>query len=96
MEEELRILEETARDDSRARCVASHHRRVPDSEVNDPGNVDLMQTSVNDHWHCIWSHSIFWRLTDKTTPDGYIDLEFGHDVPVGHIWKFDPDMEVEP
>ena len=38
MEEELRIVEERARDDSKPGCVTSHHPRVPDGEANDSGN----------------------------------------------------------
>ena len=57
--------------------------------------IDPLQTSVNDFWHCIWRHSIFWTLTDMTTTcDGDIDLESWEYMPVGHIWKFDLDMKV--
>ena len=61
----------------------------------DVDKVDLLQTSVNDHWHRMWRHSIIWRLTDMPTPrDGDIDPESGEYVLVGHILKFDLDMEV--
>ena len=52
--------------------------------------LNLLQTSVNDHWHCILSNT---RQSGDSLADGTrnedIDLESGEYVPVGHIWKFD-------
>ena len=50
----------------------------------------LLQTSVNDHWHCTLSNTRFSETHWQTTArDEDIDLESGEYVPVGHIWKFD-------
>ena len=63
----------------------------------DVDKVDLLQFSVNDHWYCIWRHSIFWRLTEMTTTsDRNNDLQSEEYVPVGHIWKFDLEIKVKP
>ena len=58
-------------------------------------NLSPMQTSVNDHWHCILSNTRFsgthWQVT---THDGDIELESGEYVPVGHVWRFDLEKHV--
>ena len=49
-----------------------------------------VQTSVNDHWHCILSDTpVSGDSLTETARDEDIDLESGEYVPVGHIWKFD-------
>ena len=53
-------------------------------------NLSLLQTSVNDHWHCILSDTrVSGDSLTETARDEDIDLESGEYVPVGHVWKFD-------
>ena len=53
-------------------------------------NLSLLQTSVNDHWHCIFSDTrVSGDSLTEAARDEDIDLESGEYVPVGHIWKFD-------
>ena len=55
--------------------------------------MNLLQTSVNDHWHGILSCTQHSALADmKTRRDEKINLESWEYVPVGHIWKFDLDF----
>ena len=49
-------------------------------------NLSLLQTSVNDHWHCILSDTrVSGDLLTEAARDEDIDLESGEYVPLGHI-----------